>query len=497
MKKFTDKNHPALYVFIGKLSNAAQKVVGLAEKFHLPQAVFSLCNDDISEIRAVKAKIQQGGVGLNLNRINIFVATEVCDVKFSSVAEAGARLKEVFTEDFAVCNLSLAVLISEASDANDFDARNRATFEFLKACGDGLPEIFNQFFLLSDRNENGVVSAGNRENCLEVLGCLPGIKAESDYFNEIVAAKARAEGRVLFSSVGVAVDMPDEVAKNPDELTIGAAEKHALVQLAEKLDAECDANESSCSYNNEANLTDTEILAKIKSEIVSVAAKPLFFRDLFGVPIVDAEQMLFGKQAARFYEENYNAENAYSEAMAHASEFVPIKMPLRQAAAEEKNLRLALIKLADEIAQQEQILTNKRESPQPIKFLQILNYVDAVKDTIAETYTIIYQITALKKTYANLNKKHKHLETYIKYICQTTQALRDIPVQVPAPHRPKTFNQLETQAAINISLIRDDGLIRETHTLTDIDGNLCVVKLVGGFAAENLMRYRVMSSTHG
>jgi len=116
--------------------------------------------------------------------------------------------------------------------------------------------------------------------------------------------------------------------------------------------------------------------------------------------------------------------------------------------------------------------------------------IDDVKTAIAEQYAATYLLAQRKAAHAVLAERHDMLSSYISHIKAVVETIKSLPTEAPQTVLA-TPSQLEAQTAINISLLRDDGLIHEKHCITAAE-NPCFIKLIGGFAVKDLVRYQSM-----
>lgn len=467
--------HPTLYVFAGEMNGGAGEITHRVERIHPLKSAFFLtldgAGDDDATIRCKKAQIQLGEGGLNIKRVNIYVITQAQN-PWAVAKTCGQRLRAIFREDFAASVLTMTVLLNESNEGDDFEARNASTYKFLSGlAGEGV-SIFDRVFLLSDRNENDIVSPLNRKNAYDLLAYLPMVQESCSYFDEVLAAKKRETERMLFASAGLAMDAAcDEPA---------AMDSAALSRFAQILQQSIDVPQDSEPIFFERNEHD---ISGIKRDITSVAATSLKGWNLLGLCLDAAEDALFGDGAARFFAQNHGAFEEPQQA-------VSSKMHLRLAAKQEMHLRQQIIELSSEISCLTQELSQKKNAQCPPKTLLLPGGIDHIKDQIAECYAITYQISRMKAEHSAMCARHQQLKSYIEHIRQVIEAIKNLPPEEEKPTKP--LAQLENEASINISLLRDDGLIREKYVLET--ESPCVIRLVGGFVLEDLSRYGVMRS---
>ena len=516
--------NPTLYVQINN------DIIIEAEKTHPTGGVFFLHINDASDadnlIRESKAKLQSAECELSIQRVNIYVIAHAHDPD-RLVVDIGERLRILFAEDFANFHITLAVLLDESNKPDlDYETHNKTAFEFLTALTGHT--AFDRIFLLSNRNEHGRIYASNHKEML--LAYLPILHTTDSNFNEAVTAKAKVAGRVLFASAGVGVcdEVKDENSNN--------RKLHKLAQILEaEMTTDLQTRGDTCPK--------TTVPKSIVADIGSVAAKPLSSLNLKGMTVKDAEYLLYGNSAANFFERNYaegmiphlqehqNAADAERD-MVHPNvvgagqetftpltvpnagreAFTPLTVPnarreaftsfttpnaetthpetpllLRDAISEEKQLALLLETLPTEISFLSQELSKKERTQ-----LGFFRGVDVAKTAIGECYAIKYKIASLQTLLQKATLRHNSLFNYIGYMREVIESLKSLPVD-PPPEIPQEIliSQVQERAALNISLLRDDGLIHETH-IFDETSRPVVLRLIGGFALEDLTRYNAM-----
>jgi len=456
----------SLYVFIGSAKNMKDT-----------RDIMSIELDEASDldriIRTTKAEIQSSeAVGIDIQRINIYVIANAHEPdpdagKF--VRMVGDRLKILFSEDFVSLHISLLVFLSESNELDaggiTYETRCRFSYEFLLSLTS--PAAFDRIFLLSDRNEHGFVSPTNHQSAYDAAMHLPFLQRASSQFGETMNLMEKESGRVLFASLGFC-----------------AAENKANVQdigkinyLADILENELRKGECRKVFNLEA------ASGQIISDIAGVAANTVTMLNLFGVTLKEAEDILYGDRACRFFAEKYKIPAAREEAMD--------TLELSALAAEERQITQVLHDITDRIRNLDYELNEKQNFPLRLGFLHT---IDKIKDAIGECYVIKYQLAHLNFEKARLSARQSKIKPYIEYmhdVVLSLKALQNEPAQEVTPE--ELLEQAKENAALNISLLRNDGLIYETHVLGEPDLP-CVLRLVGGFALEDLTRFKAMQA---
>ena len=132
---------PTLYVFIGIMRDAMCDIMSMAKQAHPYECVVGLhCADYEADeaIRTAKAELQNLDMGLNMQRVNIYVLAKAHDPNAAKISEVvGQRLRTLFAEDFTAYTLTLAAFLCESNEAEvdgyAYKARANATYEFLSA----------------------------------------------------------------------------------------------------------------------------------------------------------------------------------------------------------------------------------------------------------------------------------------------------------------------------------------------------------------------------
>jgi len=511
-------NTPNLYAFIGNTQDVSAKIMSETKKIYPADGAICLHLDETSDmdktIRAAKVSIQRTKNGLNKKQANIYAVVKAHDrLGAQFVLAAGKRLSALFAEDFVAYRLTLAIFLSESNepdvDGISFEMRSKFTYEFLMMMAGHTP--FDCIFLLSDRNEYGQVDPINYGNVCKFLARLPQTCVKSR-FVETLAMKAGEAGRTLFASGGFwEKEMPDDQPNRK------------LYQLAEVLENELAEGEKISiqsdeilainkeerhpfSVFNQSSFRNSHTDTKIIADICSVAAKPLSSLQLNGMTVKEAETLLFGDNAVRFFEINYPQHEEQLQYQEH--------LPLRNAVAKERQLRHRLDNLSAEIAWTSQELAQLEVTTHKIGIFDMLEYikkprkwspfVDKIKNAIGNCYALKHRLNVLRITQKNTTEVHSLFSDYINHIRNIITTIKE---QEPLPSQANAavvqeFNQdthsldeesiLPTKhAVLNISLLRDDGLLHETHMPSE-EANPYILRLIGGFAPEDLARYHAI-----
>ena len=486
--------HPSVYVFIGK-PELSSSITESAMISHPPKGVFFLQLNKFEEtdiiVREVKTNIQLGESGLNIKRVNVYVITSA-ESDAGLVLACGNRLKQLFYEDFASCLITLGVLLDESNNGDGFEERCRNTYNFLNKISSST-DTYDRHFLLSNRNEYDVVSPENNKDICELLAYLPLISQAQTYFDEILTAKTRESGKVRFASAGISKTFCE-----PEEITQSGNAKKVLTQVARCLEQNLSESARAEIKDNDLN-NYNEITEKIKSHLLSTAARPC--NTLQGLNIEEAEHTLFGTEMAKIYEHNYKI--APKEPMPPT----PITTTLTQAAVEEKRINIKIKYLTNQIAQLSNRLDEIKETkcqikttskisafitqliPSSAEILPSYDEIDNIVEIICEKYAVIQLLEQMEAENTILTQKHEQLVSYMAHIKDIINTIKNLPE--PPKTLAKTPDELEAETAINISLLRDDGLVREKFFIED-NNNPCIIKMIGGFAINDLTRYQVM-----
>lgn len=477
--------NPTLYVFIGGMER--DEIIAAIKKTHLSGEAMYL---DLSEttdidkaIRTTKAKLQAWETNLSLQRVNIYVMATAHEAQvFELVKIVGSRLRVLFAEDFTF-HITLAVFLSETNEPDEtnctYEERGKTTYKFLTALvGD---TAFDCIFLLSDRNEYGRVTEANRKNVHKLMAYLPYLHCVDSDFYKTLHRKAREMGRVLFASAGIGVggDINSNVADdNKKNLQL-----HNLAQILEgEFNSKMPVSGSMLSTGAYcAKVDDICVELDIANNIASVAARPLSPLDFNGLTLKEAEWLLFEDGTVDFFATIPNVIRV---------ENPPSNLLLRKIIAEENYLKHMLAELAEEIS----FITVELKKKESTK-LSAIKFVHNVKNEIGQCYSIKYKLNELQNIYEKLLNRQSEISDYLEYLREIITVLKSLPIMPVYKETPDNrLSQAKAQAALNISLLRDDGLVREMHIIKDVLGSpeVCVLNLIGGFALEDLTRYHTM-----
>lgn len=482
----TKLQSPTLYVLVGSIKDT--DIITEVEKTHPAGAAMHLFinkkSDIDNHIRSSKARLQECR-NLNVQRANIYVVTKAHEPGARElVQKIGNSIRKLFTEDFATFHITLAVFLNESNELDQdgipYNIRCRATYEFLAALTG--ETAFDTLFLLSDRNESGRVSEENHQNAYNFMAHLPLLHCLMSDFDKLLARKVRETGRVLFASGGIGTGLEDEPADDEqyENFPFDKRRNSSWHMLAQVLENEL-AEGTKSSYDNpidKYDITNIE-LTQIIEDIASVAAKPISFLELRNMSAKEAEQLLFGDNAIRFFEKTYDTKPLINK---NAT-----KLSLKKAVAEEIYLKDMMSSLLAQISHLTQTLAKKEETR-----LGIFNSIDDTKEIIGECYALKYKLNILWAKHAEATARHAILAGYLEHICNIINTLKSFPTEIPVEETSEqVLLRAEERAVLNISLLRDDGLIHEKHIL-GTPQNPCVLRLIGGFALEDLTRYNAI-----
>jgi len=452
--------HPTIYVFSG--STESEGILREAEQTHPAGGLF--CAHGIESIREVKTRIQSGESGLNIKRVHVYAVANANE----TTAEAILSLHDMFREDFTSVVITPVVLLDES-------APGKASREFLSALSEN-QAAFDKIFLLSSRNEHDITTPEYKQNLHAIIANLPLLHTVQSHFDEIMTAKAREQGQTLFASAGLwQREKPKPTQSNQDHAAVLTL--HAFANELDKTMA-AGARETLNTEPSESLIPREEII----SNIVSVAANPLRFWQLWGRTIKEAETMLYGEEANRFFEEQY------MEPQAPEITFEPQTLPLKTAVAQEKHLRQAVTDINAKIAQLSHKIQEAEVQKTPLS-------MGSVKDIIGECYAMRYELNQLRAARTGLTAQQLCFETYLEHVRHVVQQLRAMPIpeapestpQAPPETREYLLSNAERLAPFAVSLLRDDNLLREQHVLYDERNQPRLLRLIGGFIPEDLM----------
>jgi len=473
--------NPTIYVFLWE-TRVREEVLRCAERTHPADAVFEL---NIDNIRSTKARIQANEGGLNLSRVNVYAVVSAENPQGAELVEsAGKKIRTLFREDFAAVDMTLAVILNESNEECDlnFEERNAATYKFLMKLAER-DSFFNRIFLLSDKNEYGEVLPTGKKNICEIVAALPLLNLTQSHFNEIIESKIKESGRMLFASAGFwqkPLSQPSHFADN-----------RALHKFAEILEKEME-DEAEGLAGKVRNGELKHSLSEIIKNISSVAAKPLRIWNLWGRSVKEAEILLYGNEAEKFFKKHYLC--AYDGEA--ESPIIPEKMPLQEVAATEKQLQEALLEIKNTIT----LLTDSiaETSISRIKLFQTIDYI---KTKIGEYYALRFELQNINVMHDRLMAEHGLIKSYLEHIRDVIKNLKALPIEEP-PEKNTAMpssedceyltTHAETLAPIAISLLRNDGLISEQHILPNTDGEIFLLRIIGGFTLKDLSRRNAM-----
>ena len=341
--------------------------------------------------------------------------------------------------------------------------------------------------MLSDRNEHGRVSHTNVYNLFKLMAYLPLVHNQNSHFNETLAARVGETGRVLFASAGFG----GRINTMHDNFEINR-HLHVAAQIFENeindgLNSTVRARQSSQPEKVACAARLLPVSFTIISDIASVASEPISFLKLLGATMAEAEHLLFNDRARRFYEENYQA-----EPYVPSENYIGKSISLKKAVERVGHLKYIVEQLDSEISELSQKLEQYNAETVRIDIPNILNLTDNIKEKIGEHYAIKYKLGSIQAMHTELSAEYAELRAYVEYIREIITSIKAI----SSPAQEKTpvdllLSQAYEQASLNISLLRTDGLIFETHQFNETE-NPCVLRLVGGFALEDLTRYNAM-----
>jgi hypothetical protein len=410
--------NPTVYFFLEE--SLREEILLQEERIHAAKTVFAAFSGELCN---VKAKILANEAKLNLNRVNIFVIAN----SFPECEE----IQKIFCEDFFTVDISLVIILNE-----NFSAPSQSHF--------------NRIFLLSKKNERGEILPNSEKNICEIIAALPLLNLTSSRFNEILSAKSAEREEILFASAGFWQPPPSKINENK-----------LLHRLAKILETEMNSGNFAPEPPKNFNIETANC------EVSGVMAKPLRCWELWGSTVKEAENLLFGKEAERFFEKTYFLRN-------EREKFFAEKKTLREAVQEEKFLSASVA------AAEMQIDALKREMEQAgAKIIFPFSSVDSVKKLIDKRYAIRFELETCRVACEIFSQKYSHLHSYIEGIRDVVKNLKALPVE-------ETKKESMGDAPIAISLLREDGLIRENHVLQNASGEDCLLRVVGGFTINEL-----------
>lgn len=410
--------HPSLFVFVGDCDEAYSCICTQTREiftggvFFLRLFTEGAASADTASaeaaaveaeraIRTVKTEIQRNENHLNIKRVNIYVITQASCPHSEWTEIAGKRLKDIFIEDFSIVHTTLFLLLSESNRWEDFERRSALSLRMLRAVEDFQRQtaLFNLVFLLSDRNENDVVSDENRQNNYQIITHFHGLTHAESRFEDSLQKKSMDAGTPFFVTAGMAR------LEKPNEAIAYAVFRHVF----ETLLAKWKERAASVDPGNPPVAVDVlmqQIMVKMPENVppeklirdmMSVASRETAVRALRGRTLREAEDLLFGEGAARFFEKNYsaaqlvNTEEAYEIVAAHLARSA--EGPYGMAVCESYIPADSVNTLEQHIEQKEQEIALRYQKGCGSLLLQ---GTDAVKRMVAEVYAERYALERLR-----------------------------------------------------------------------------------------------------
>ena len=386
--------HPTLFVFLGDGDGAYTRVREMAEGVLRGGAFFARLygdGDAVKTIRAVKTDIQRNEANLNINRVNISVIISAhSENAFSRAEEAGAALKRIFLEDFPVAHMTLFLLLCESNHWDDYERRSALSMEtLLKVSRADLP--YNWVFLLSDKNESGVVSETNMLNNYRVICRMPFIFNTESHLEKILRNTGTGG---FFVSAGMAQ------LEKPDEAIAYAVFRHVYQYWLRGLKKGSTSNTADVGEMVGLIADKARYNVDIERDMASVAARNIKARQLSGVTLSEAEGLLYGEGAALFFKANYGAENFYNLENARETVFEYLRGrsagPYAAAALDGEAVEEDLRALNAQISRNEQDIQSRRASV--IRGGLLPPNADTVKRMVADVYRVKYDNERLRFT---------------------------------------------------------------------------------------------------
>jgi len=449
-------NFPVVFGFFGERINEV--------KLDSFEVIENISDDFDEQINDVKRRLVSGEKEFNLNKVYFCGVADASKDDCFKVLEHGKKIRLIFQQDFTTVSLSLIVLLSERHKKN-----NTTIFEFLNEISKpGL--VYDQIFILSDKNEMGVVNEKNWINLCKSIAYIPQINNLPSHFCEIVTKKAEELDKQVFISAGFWQEENENQVKVLDSKSVEGFKK--LASILEKKMSEKKINNT---FTDESKINDFSHPANstVAENIVSVAAKPLRFWELWGMDIKKSEKLLFENEAKNFFANNY-INNEPNENKPEA-----IQLPLTKAVEletrllnEKQNLEDIILDLKSDIKKEE----NKKPSP----FSQLTKSIDDIKNDIGNIYEKKYELCLLEHEHKKISTKYLQINEYLNYIRGLVKELKNLKPETP----PEKENNQKKSAPYAISLIRTDGLIEESFELCD-DKNT-FIRFIGGFTLENM-----------
>lgn len=457
--------NPSLYIAIGDV-DLPQNTKDGAFTLRIVQD-----QDLANQIRMAKAHMQKAAIGFNtLLGANVYVlANAHCPLAKTLAVTLGHQIHGIFSEDFVSYTLVLGVFMDESNhfSTDEYQRHNGQTYAFLDALASHSP--YHCVFLLSNRDEGGYVT--DHSNGHQFLAHLPLVQDTCFYHH--MSLKTVEGGKTLFASGGLgSLDAP----------SIENAQNQTLQQLAHVL-----AQSLAGQEGGHLDMPQYTPPKDIVSTIPAVAARPVRPLALRGLTLAEAEDLLFGDNAKTFYHHTYGQDPTLYQGANTA--------PLHQLAQERIALKKSLDALGVDIAhttQQVEAMENQRISLINFKGvgrLSMFSPVDNAKTHIGQLYALRHQLAWQKKQHHALTERCAVLGDYCHYVEALVEGLKALPV-LPPP--TATVEAVAQRTLVNISLLRDDGLVHEQHVLDPGDSPI-VLRLVGGFQLEDLVRHKTLA----
>jgi len=412
--------NPIVYL----LSEESEEIIQNTKRT-LPEDAVFIIQSPAAVTEAIK-KIQANPAKLNLTRVNIYALN-------TPPAEA-TELRKAFVKNFHTVNLTLT----------------STTSNILKTLSES-DNPYDQIFVLTPKNEFGEILPTAHQTISETIAALPLLHTTHSTFNEAIST--RMKEKITLSSAGFWQPPPSQIEENL-----------ALHKLAGEMEEELLRPWGLSPQYPHKPLKRLDPNFDICGCIAGVAARPLRFWDLVGKTLLEAENLLFGEEAKKFFVKNF-----FGEVDAHREEGVSLEtMALNEVAVREKHLREAI----ETMAQQAHHLTEALQKAEST-VVKITHSVNYVKTKIGEAYVIRHQLQQTKVAQSYLTTQHTRLQNHLTATREKIKAYKALPTE--APSIPLG------EAPISISLLRDDALLREDHTIKNAKGELCRLRLVGGF----------------
>lgn len=450
-------NCPTLYITLGGL--CLQRIIKEATKTHQNGEFFALSlaqHNHIQALGEIKAKIQKLHTHLSLTAINIYIATSAINYKENTLAICQS-IQQIFMEDFNQVSINLVALLTETSEKMShmsLKKRRNRTHRFLISLTGEHP--FNHIFLLSDCNQKGQISPRNIKNAYKVLACLPFL--QSSDFAQSMASKALYGKRVLFCTAGVgyAPTPPTNIHTKNHWEAFANHLNHSLIEFIHP------------------DITPVKIDTQpIAQAIAAAPAADILPHKLWGKTMAQGESALFGDTLPHFIASNFS----------YTSPQVMLQGSIDKLVVEKTRLQLHIAQLTTAIAK----IKKNVENPSKIKpFARISD----IKLAIGKYHGLQFALGNLKNALDIYTQGYTQLHEFLQYLGHIASTLNQLP-QVATPSWEAQLAQAQESPWLNISLLRDDGLVRE-KIVVDAQGSPYVLHVAGGFYLEDLTRYQAM-----